>query len=603
MTILTTLFVILLCVALYHHIGYPLLLKCVSTKKVKPVKPTQYDENTLPNIAILMCAYNEQAHIAEKLHNLASLVYDTNHYTIHVYFDGCTDKSYQQALKAQQVLHKQGVKCFFHFRDENQGKVQGLNTLMGVAKYHNDILLFTDVSALLSIDALDKVAQQFSDPKVAISTGVYTLDENAPDAQKAYWQYQNKVKQSESNLGAVIGVPGAMFAMRAEYACELEKNTINDDFVLSMKALSKGGKAIVDEEVVIYERECDEQSEDYKRRVRVGAGNWQQIKALLLLLNPRLGWTCLNFFSHKVLRGVMPVILAGIYACVFLEALVSQSLWSELIATAILSLHTVQAIKTLFEIKKRIPIVDKVNYILNSYFLALWGIIRYEQGYFNNPWQRVKTASKKPTKSIIKIIKRSLDITGALFALSLVWPVCLIAALAIKLTSKGPIIFKQLRVGESSDDFVELFYVYKFRSMVVDAESRSGAVWASKDDPRITAVGRFMRKTRIDELPQLINVLKGEMSLIGPRPERPVFYGKLEKDIPYFCQRTYGVKPGISGLAQVMNGYDETIDDARSKIGWDYAYSLSMSSPRAWAKLEFSIVLKTLQVVFTGKGQ
>jgi len=603
MTILTTLFVILLCVALYHHIGYPLLLKCVSTKKVKPVKPAQYDENTLPNIAILMCAYNEQAHIAEKLHNLASLVYDTNHYTIHVYFDGCTDKSYQQALKAQQVLHKQGVKCFFHFRDENQGKVQGLNTLMGVAKYHNDILLFTDVSALLSIDALDKVAQQFSDPKVAISTGVYTLDENAPDAQKAYWQYQNKVKKSESNLGAVIGVPGAMFAMRAEYACELEKNTINDDFVLSMKALSKGGKAIVDEEVVIYERECDEQSEDYKRRVRVGAGNWQQIKALLLLLNPRLGWTCLNFFSHKVLRGVMPVILAGIYACVFLEALVSQSLWSELIATAILSLHTVQAIKTLFEIKKHIPIVDKVNYILNSYFLALWGIIRYEQGYFNNPWQRVKTASKKPTKSVIKIIKRSLDITGALFALSLVWPVCLIAALAIKLTSKGPIIFKQLRVGESSDDFVELFYVYKFRSMVVDAESRSGAVWASKDDPRITAVGRFMRKTRIDELPQLINVLKGEMSLIGPRPERPVFYGKLEKDIPYFCQRTYGVKPGISGLAQVMNGYDETIDDARSKIGWDYAYSLSMSSPRAWAKLEFSIVLKTLQVVFTGKGQ
>ncbi len=603
MTILTTLFVILLCVALYHHIGYPLLLKCVSTKKVKPVKPAQYDEKTLPNIAILMCAYNEQAHIAEKLHNLASLVYDTNHYTIHVYFDGCTDKSYQQALKAQQVLHKQGVKCFFHFRDENQGKVQGLNTLMGVAKYHNDILLFTDVSALLSIDALDKVAQQFSDPKVAISTGVYTLDENAPDAQKAYWQYQNKVKKSESNLGAVIGVPGAMFAMRAEYACELEKNTINDDFVLSMKALSKGGKAIVDEEVVIYECECDEQSEDYKRRVRVGAGNWQQIKALLLLLNPRLGWTCLNFFSHKVLRGVMPVILAGIYVCVFLEALVSQSLWSELIAAAILSLHTVQAIKTLFEIKKRIPIVDKVNYILNSYFLALWGIIRYEQGYFNNPWQRVKTASKKPTKSVIKIIKRSLDITGALFALSLVWPVCLIAALAIKLTSKGPIIFKQLRVGESSDDFVELFYVYKFRSMVVDAESRSGAVWASKDDPRITAVGRFMRKTRIDELPQLINVLKGEMSLIGPRPERPVFYGKLEKDIPYFCQRTYGVKPGISGLAQVMNGYDETIDDARSKIGWDYAYSLSMSSPRAWAKLEFSIVLKTLQVVFTGKGQ
>ncbi|WP_370316975.1 sugar transferase [Pseudoalteromonas sp.] len=603
MTIFTTLFIILMCIAAYHHVGYPLLLKCVAGKKQKPSKQTVFDNNYTPNIAVLMCAYNEQQHIAEKLYNLASLVYDTHHYSIHVYFDGCTDKSYQQALKAQQVLHKQGVQCYFHHRDENQGKVQGLNTLMGMAKYHNDILLFTDVSALLSIDALNNVAKQFSDPQVAISTGVYTLDENAPDAQKAYWQYQNQVKKSESNLGAVIGVPGAMFAMRAEYANELEKNTINDDFVLSMKALSKGGKAVVDEDVVIYERECDEQSEDYKRRVRLGAGNWQQIKALLLLLNPRLGWTCMNFFSHKVLRGVMPIILACIYACVFIEAIVTQSVWSQLIATGILSLHTVQAVKTIFAFKKRIPIVDKVNYILNSYFLALWGIIRYEQGYFDTPWQRVKSASKAQTKSVIKVIKRSLDIAGALFALSLVWPVCLIAALAIKLTSQGPIIFKQLRVGESSDDFVELFYVYKFRSMVVDAESRSGAVWASKDDPRITAVGRFMRKTRIDELPQLINVLKGEMSLIGPRPERPVFYGKLEKDIPYFCQRTYGVKPGISGLAQVMNGYDETIDDARSKIGWDYAYSLSMSSPRAWAKLEFSIVIKTLQVVFTGKGQ
>ena len=142
--------------------------------------------------------------------------------------------------------------------------------------------------------------------------------------KKVYWHYQNQIKKSESNLGAVIGVPGAMFAMRSSDAFELEQNTINDDFVLSMKVLGKGGKAVLDEDVVIYERDCDSQSDDYTRRVRLGAGNWQQIKALMILLNPRLGWTFLNYFSHKVLRGVMPIILAIIYASIFFEAFIAH---------------------------------------------------------------------------------------------------------------------------------------------------------------------------------------------------------------------------------------------------------------------------------------
>lgn len=603
MTFVTLLFITLVCVVIYHHIGYPILLKLVASRKLKPTTQQECADKYQPKIAILMCAYNEQQHIAEKLHNLASLIYDNSRYSIHVYFDGCTDNTIEQAMQAQQVLHSQGVQCFFHIRDENMGKVQGLNTLMGIAKYQNDILLFTDVSALLSIDVLDKVVEHFVNPSISILTGVYTLDDDAPESQKVYWHYQNQIKKSESNLGAVIGVPGAMFAMRSSDAFELEQNIINDDFVLSMKVLGKGGKAVLDEDVVIYERDCDSQSDDYTRRVRLGAGNWQQIKALMVLLNPRLGWTFLNYFSHKVLRGVMPIILAIIYASIFFEAFFAHTLWAQALATAIASLHITHIVKATCQITTPIPLIDKINYILNSYFLALWGIIRYELGYFNKPWKRVRSIRKASTKTLVKIIKRTIDIVGALALLTLVWPICLITAVVIKLTSKGPVIFKQLRVGESSDEFVSLFYVYKFRSMVVDAESHSGAVWASKDDPRITAVGRFMRKTRIDELPQLFNVLKGEMSLIGPRPERPVFYGKLEKDIPYFCQRTYGVKPGISGLAQVMNGYDETIEDARSKIGWDYAYSLSMSSPVAWAKLELSIILRTLLVVFTGKGQ
>ena len=133
--------------------------------------------------------------------------------------------------------------------------------------------------------------------------------------------------------------------------------------------------------------------------------------------------------------------------------------------------------------------------------------------------------------------------------------------------------------------------------MYTDAEAKSGAVWACDNDPRITKVGRFLRKTRIDELPQFWNVLKGDMSLIGPRPERPAFYMNLEENVPYFSQRTYHLKPGISGLAQVMNGYDENIEGVRKKIAWDYAYALSLSSYSSWYKTEMSIFLKTLLVI------
>ena len=204
---------------------------------------------------------------------------------------------------------------------------------------------------------------------------------------------------------------------------------------------------------------------------------------------------------------------------------------------------------------------------------------------------------------MIAFCKRSIDIIGAVVGLTLFSPIILLAGIAIKLDSKGGVIYKQLRVGRINEDRTDLIYVYKLRSMRFDAEKATGAVWAQGNDPRITRVGRFLRKTRIDELPQFWNVLKGDMSLIGPRPERPSFYTKLEREIPYFIQRTYGIKPGISGLAQVMNGYDESVEDVRNKIAWDYSYVLSMSRFSTWLKMECDILFKTIKVVVLGKGQ
>ncbi|EGR0750874.1 sugar transferase [Vibrio vulnificus] len=199
--------------------------------------------------------------------------------------------------------------------------------------------------------------------------------------------------------------------------------------------------------------------------------------------------------------------------------------------------------------------------------------------------------------------KRLFDLFFALLALLVTLPLFPLIALAIKATSKGNIIYKQLRVGRSTPEKMELFEIMKFRTMYCDAESRSGAVWATENDPRITPVGRFLRKTRLDELPQLFNVLKGEMSLIGPRPERPDFYQRLEQEIPYFADRTYGVLPGITGLAQINQGYDTSIEDVRRKVGFDHSYALSLNSFSNWLQTDIAIIVKTIIVMVDGRGR
>ena len=203
----------------------------------------------------------------------------------------------------------------------------------------------------------------------------------------------------------------------------------------------------------------------------------------------------------------------------------------------------------------------------------------------------------------VNALKRALDILMAAVALLLTLPLWPFIALAVRLDSRGPVIFRQRRVGRATADRVELFEMLKFRSMRQDAEASSGAVWASKGDPRVTAVGRFLRKTRLDEVPQFINVLRGEMSIVGPRPERPGFYGKLEAAVPFFADRTAGLRPGITGLAQVHQGYDATIEDVRRKVAWDHAYALRCRSFGGWIATDIGVALRTLAVMAGGHGR
>ena len=175
-------------------------------------------------------------------------------------------------------------------------------------------------------------------------------------------------------------------------------------------------------------------------------------------------------------------------------------------------------------------------------------------------------------RSDFKHAKRTLDVAGALVLLALLWPVILFFAALIKLTSPGPAFFHQVRVGEHG----RLFRIIKLRTMHVDAERSSGPVWARKRDSRTTALGDFLRKAHIDEFPQLLNVLRGEMSLIGPRPERPFFVNRFRHEIPNYSKRLL-IKPGITGLAQVRYKYDETLLDVRNKLTYDLVYVKRMS--------------------------
>jgi len=198
------------------------------------------------------------------------------------------------------------------------------------------------------------------------------------------------------------------------------------------------------------------------------------------------------------------------------------------------------------------------------------------------------------TSSFRRFTKRLVDIVASATLLLVSWPIILLIALAIKLEDgiSAPVLYRQCRVGRGH----ELFFVLKFRSMRIDAESDGKAVWAAEDDDRITRVGRFLRKYRLDELPQVFNVLRGQMSLVGPRPERPEFVDGLQESIPYYAER-HSVHPGVTGWAQLRYSYGSTEEDAIEKLQYDLYYVKNQS-----LMLDILIILQTVEVVLWSRG-
>lgn len=244
-----------------------------------------------------------------------------------------------------------------------------------------------------------------------------------------------------------------------------------------------------------------------------------------------------------------------------------------------------------------------------------------------------------------RVLKRSIDVVGASVGLAMTAPLFPLVAAAVKLTSKGPAFYSQVRCGaERRSDIApsrppsqerrkargyHTFRMYKFRTMRTDAEKFTGAVLAKENDPRLTPIGGFLRKTRLDELPQLVHVLRGDMSLVGPRPERPELMHKLEESVPFFQERMRLIKPGLTGLAQIKLNYDGSFanrEDTKAletflgslelpdmgtgdtkmfanKLLFDLAYSAILENPVEALKTDLEVMVRTPLIMITGKGR
>ena len=516
----------------YSHVVFPIILRMLRKKTQEEatnfVSRSYVDtstDNELPTMTIVIPAYNEEEFIAEKITNLATLDYPSDKLNVVVYCDGCTDYT---ALAAEGAIYSalcSNLNVELIEAERNIGKIAALNKI--IPTLETDIIALSDVSALLSIDALLIAAKHLEDKKVGFVGGTYDFAEYGSSGEETYWSYQRCVKEGEGALGGPIGCHGAFYLFRKELFKPLAKDTVNDDFILPMEILAQNYKGVYEPKIMALELEQAEGAQDFNRRIRIATGNVQQVFRLIHLLNPKHGGIALSFFSGKTLRAFMPVLLA---LCLVGSLTLSQSqngFVSSIFAAGFSAQTLVYAIALFKSLLPKHKVFEAIYYLVSGHVAGAIGLYRFTTGKHQEKWERTALENKGANYSpmAVRFGKRAFDICAALTGLAILAPLFPLLALLIKLDSPGPVIFRQKRVGLSTPNFTGFFQMYKFRTMVQDAEKVTGAVWAQKNDPRITRSGKFMRQTRLDELPQFWNVLRGDMSLIGPRPERPELYG------------------------------------------------------------------------------
>ncbi|MGR5128280.1 sugar transferase [Photobacterium swingsii] len=585
----------------YHHIVYTAVMIRLGQYHTDEQSASSSHSASLhdayPHIALVMPAHNEADYMAAKLANILMLDYPAEKLSVNICCDGCSDNTAEIIEEWHPKFEQAGIKLAWTNKTNNRGKLARLNALMAQVSSQNDLIALSDISALISIDALTQAAHSFQNAETGAITSCYLLAD-ATEGEKQYWQWQNKIRHAESQLGSVMGGNGAFYIMRAALFTPLPEDTINDDFMLPMMVIKQGYNVLLNQDINSVEISPSTGQQNHQRRQRIGAGNLQQLIRCRFLFSPKqkkLGWL---FGSGKGLRTIMPFILVGYLLATSVLA-IQGSLLASLLVIGQLSAYFLALLPALGVNQKHL---NKWHYLVGGYYSSLFGMVRYLNGQFKQGWRHLPPLYDYQARST-QYCKRLSDLILSVMGLVLTLPLWPVIALLIKLDSKGPVFYRQLRVGQITEQHTDLFEVIKFRTMTHNAEQDSGAVWAQQNDPRITRIGRFLRVTRLDELPQFINVIKGDMALIGPRPERPQLCGDLQNALPFYLERTAGLRPGITGLAQVSQGYDRCLDDVKAKIAWDHAYAAALGSPWQWLKMDTFIILKTILVMVTKRGQ
>lgn len=387
--ILIGLLALLWLLVVYHHLIYPLLMQRLTAKAAtqtdKPRQPI-----ALRSITILVPAYNEADFIADKIRNVASLDYPADKLELFIACDGCQDKTAEIARRTAQEWQNSALKIHIIEFANNRGKVAVLNRL--IPQIDADIIALSDASALISVDALQRANQHFAEQSVGVVAATYKILNPGSEGERQYWDYQIKIKRGEAAIGSPIGVHGALYFFRKALFQPLPTDTINDDFILPMQIISQGYQGIYDCQLIALELEVASLAMDQKRRLRIAAGNFQQLIRMPKLCSPQLGGTAFSFISGKALRAIMPLIL-------LLQWLICLSLASEsgaffsLAALQLLAFFSARLSLLLPEhLWPKNPLCKALKlgfYLLNGYWSSLIGTLRYIAGLDRSPWKSV----------------------------------------------------------------------------------------------------------------------------------------------------------------------------------------------------------------------
>ena len=362
-------------------------------------------------------------------------------------------------------------------------------------------------------------------------------------ADGAYWNRETRLKELEADRDMLLGAHGACYLMRRDAIATVPADTIHDDLLWPLLARAAGGRIVYRSDIVVPDVAPTRLSTIFERTARMAHGNLQILWRNRALLSPRHARIATSLIGHKLLKTLGPVWILGLALWVNYRALSAATLVPLAIAGDGLILLLVGAMAWR---GAGLPLPRSLAmgvHALVAISACGVGILRFPLRANGTRWRRppendvlALNRPALPPRSV-RIVKRTLDVTGSALGIFFALPLIPFIALAIRLNSPGPVLYRQERVAKDYMGRPYGFAIWKFRTMRVDAEANGEAVWALEKDPRVTAVGAFLRKVRLDELPQLFQVLRGEMTLVGPRPERPSITDTLSLQLPSYDDR------------------------------------------------------------------